>query len=323
MIAIQKLIYPESDATNAAYYQSLIGILRWMVELGRVYITTEVSMLSSCFAMPREGHLKQDFRMFTCLKKQQNPVMVFDHTVSAMDYSEFQKQDWKNTVYTNERGELKEDVLLNMPTPLGKRSKMRVFVDSDHAGDQVTRRSRTEFLIYLKNLLIYWSSKKHTTVETSSFGRKFMAIKHATEYVRGIQYKLRSMGVPVNECAYIYGDNKSVLVNLGTPYSQMKKKSNSVADHHVREGSALDEWRTGYFNMHENIVDLMTKNLPFGVERTKFCKMLLHFFTPSVEVGEGDDHHAAASTMTVLPGQWIEVIIGVVTVWEEQAVAQA
>ena len=146
-------------------------------------------------------------------------------------------------------------------------------------------------------------------------------MKHATEYVRGLQYELRSMGIPVDACAYIYGDNKSVLVNLGTPHSQLKKKSNSVAYHHVLEGAALDEWRTTYINMHENIADLMTKNLPSGMKRTKFCKMLLHFLTPSIEAGEGYNHHAAAATMKVLPGQWIEAIIGAVEVWETEAAA--
>ena len=62
-----------------------------------------------------------------------------------------------------------------------------------------------------------------------------MAMKHATEYVRGLQYKLRSMGILVDECAYIYGDNKSVLVNLGTPHSLLKKISNSIAYHYVCE----------------------------------------------------------------------------------------
>ena len=89
-------------------------------------------------------------------------------------------------MYANERGELKENVPTNIPTPLGKGFKMRVFVDSDHAGDQVIRRSRTWFLVYLNNLLIYWSSKKKTAVETSSFGSEFMAMKHATEYVKGL-----------------------------------------------------------------------------------------------------------------------------------------
>ena len=95
-------------------------------------------------------------------------------------------------------------------------------------------------------------------METPSFGSEFVAMKHATEYVRGLRYKLRVMGVPVVECAYIYGDNKSVLVNSGTPHSQLKKKSNSVAFHHVRECSALDEWRTTYINTHGNVADLLT-----------------------------------------------------------------
>ena len=150
-----------------------------------------------------------------------------------------------------------------------------------------------------------------------------MAMKHATEYVQGLRYKLRAMGVPVVECAYIYGDNKSVLVNSGTPHSQLKKKSNSVAFHHVREGSALDEWRTTYINTHENIADLLTKNLPSGAKRTKFCKMLLHFLEPSLDVGKEADHHAAAASMMVLPGNWNEAFVGAAMVYEQQAAAQA
>ena len=62
-------ISPELNATDATYDQSLVGILRWMVELGRVDIIIEVSMLSSCLVLPREGHLKQLFCMFAYLEK--------------------------------------------------------------------------------------------------------------------------------------------------------------------------------------------------------------------------------------------------------------
>ena len=292
-----------------------------MVELGRVDITTEVSMLLSCLALPREGHLKQLFWMFSYLEKQHNSEMIFDHTLSDVDYAEFPKQGWDKTVYANERGKLKEEVPTNLPNPLGKGFVMRVFVDSGHAGDQVTRRLQTGFLIYLNNALIYWTSKKKTTVETSSFGSKFMVMKHATEYVRGLRYKLRSMGVPVDECVYIYGDNKSVLVNSGTPQSQLKKKSNSVAFHHVREGSTLDEWRTTYINTHENITDLLTKNLPSGPKRTKFCKMLLHFLEPNLDAGKKTDHHAAAALTMVLPENWIEAFVGTAMIYKEQQAA--
>lgn len=67
---------------------------------------------------------------------------------------------------------------------------MRVFVDSDYARCMITRRSRTSLLAFLNSALIYWYSKRQTSVETSSFGSKFMAVKYVTEYIRGFHFKL-------------------------------------------------------------------------------------------------------------------------------------
>jgi hypothetical protein len=44
---------PGLDPTRANFYQSQIGILRWCVELGRIDIITEVSMLSTHLYLPR------------------------------------------------------------------------------------------------------------------------------------------------------------------------------------------------------------------------------------------------------------------------------
>ena len=52
-------VTPELSDADASYYQSLIGILRWIVELGRVDICLEVSMMSLHLALPRIGHLHQ------------------------------------------------------------------------------------------------------------------------------------------------------------------------------------------------------------------------------------------------------------------------
>ena len=46
-------ITPELGSEDAAYYHSLIGVLRWIVEMGRIYINVEASMLSSHLALPR------------------------------------------------------------------------------------------------------------------------------------------------------------------------------------------------------------------------------------------------------------------------------
>ena len=86
----------------------------------------------------------------------------------------------------------------------------------------------------------------------------------------------------------------------------------------MREGSALDEWRTTYINTHNNVTDLMTKNLPSGAKRTKFCKMLLHYLNPSVEV-ETSNESAATAAVRVLPGEWIEAIIGALECFEAES----
>ena len=85
---------------DLAYYQSLIGILRWIVELGRIDITTEVSLLASIMARPREGHLYQALRVFAHLHRHHNAELVFDPTVPSFDNSAFPKHNWENTPFT-------------------------------------------------------------------------------------------------------------------------------------------------------------------------------------------------------------------------------
>ena len=61
---------PDLDTTNeldedqATYYESQIGILHWIVELGRIHIATEVSLLASHVALPRKGHLQTVFHIY-------------------------------------------------------------------------------------------------------------------------------------------------------------------------------------------------------------------------------------------------------------------
>ena len=49
-----------------------------MVEIGRIDMITEVSMMTAHMAMPREGHLDNIFHMFAYLKIKHNSRMVFD-----------------------------------------------------------------------------------------------------------------------------------------------------------------------------------------------------------------------------------------------------
>ena len=76
-------------------------------------------------------------------------------------------------------------------------------------------------------LFTCWFSKKQMGIESSSFGSEFIAMKQCCEYLRGLWYKLRMMGIPVEGPAYIEGDNQSVLANTTIPDLILKMKSRS------------------------------------------------------------------------------------------------
>ena len=128
--------------------------------------------------------------------------------------------------------------------------------------------------------LIYWLSKKQKSVETSSFGSEFVAMKICCEYLRGLRYELRMMGIPVRNLVFTYGDNQSVLCNTTIPDSTLKKKSNSIAHYFVREEVARDEWRIVYINTDANPSDFMTKALPVGINRKQKFRAIVYDIYP-------------------------------------------
>ena len=54
-------ISPELGSKQLNYFQGLIGILRWICELGRIDILMPVSILSGYLVSARQGHLEQVF----------------------------------------------------------------------------------------------------------------------------------------------------------------------------------------------------------------------------------------------------------------------
>ena len=74
----------------------------------------------------------------------------------------------------------------NTPPPRGKEADLCMFVDSNHAGDKLTRRLRIRFMIYMNMLLINWYSKKQSMIETSVFSAQFVVIKVSVETLHAI-----------------------------------------------------------------------------------------------------------------------------------------
>ena len=73
---------PELKADGVQYYQELIGVLHWAVELGRVDIFYEVATMSTHLAMPRFGHLQELFHV-----NIQTGILIFVNRAPIIWYS--------------------------------------------------------------------------------------------------------------------------------------------------------------------------------------------------------------------------------------------
>jgi hypothetical protein len=164
---------------DAAFYQSQIEVLRWAVELSRIDVATEVSMLAAFSAAPRQGHLAAVLHVYAYLKAHNRLRLVLDPgylpDIAVPDY------DW-----TDFYGDVVEPIPPDQPEPRGKPAQTTAFVDSDHAADLVSRRSRTGVLMYLQSAPIVWHTKKQGSIDTSSFGSEFTAMKTGIELNIGL-----------------------------------------------------------------------------------------------------------------------------------------
>jgi hypothetical protein len=264
---------PELDTTDelaeddASWYQQQIGVLRWMVELGRVDIATEVSMLAAFSTCPRQGHLAAVLHLYAYIKGNKKSKLVFDPTY--VDHDTPTPPDWSDFYKP-----VSEIIPPDAPTPRGKPVQMTAFVDSDHAGDLISRRSRTGVLIFCNRSPIVFYTKKQGSIESSSFGSELAAMKTGVELVEGLRYKLRMMGVPLDGPTHIRADNMSVVHNCSNPASQLKKKSNSIAYHYVRERCAAGTCIISYIPTTENLADMFTKSQSGEVRKRLAMKVL-------------------------------------------------
>ena len=109
---------------------------------------------------------------------------------------------------------------------------------------------------------ILWYSKRQNTVEASTFGSEFIALKTAVEQIEALRYKLRMFGIPIEGPCNVFCDNEAVTNNVSLPHSTLKKKHNAIAYHRVREAVAAGSIRVAKEDGKTNLADFLTKVLP-------------------------------------------------------------
>ena len=250
---------PLCNPDTISKYRSLIGSANWIVTLGRFDICYALSTLSRYSMAPCEGHFKAMQKVFGYLMTYPQGKILID-----IGEAPIRRQTDFNCGYswTEFYPDACENVPDNMPIPKGKTVKITIYVDADHARDKVTCRSVTGIIVLLNNTPIIWLSKRQKTVETSTYGSELVAGRIATDLLIEMRYKMRMLGVPLEDSSVMVGDNMSVVLNTRLPSSNLKKKCQAVNYHRIREAIAAGFTKFGHIDTKLNVADICTKPLP-------------------------------------------------------------
>ena len=174
-----------------------------------------------------------------------------------IDYSHLPKQEyeWTRTVY----GNIKDEIPRDMPKPLGKRVITTTFLDANILHDIVTGKSVTAVLHFVNTTPTDWFSKRQATVETATYGSEFVAAKTAIEQIIDLRNMLRYLGVPIMTKAYMFGDNKSVVMSSTIPQSILNKRHNMLSYHRVRQAFAAKIIEFHWSSSDQTKSDILSK----------------------------------------------------------------
>jgi hypothetical protein len=245
----------ECELEDIKKYQSLIGSLQWVIQIGRFDVNTAVMTLASFRANPRVGHLYRCKRIYGYLYKMRNGAIRI--RVEEPDFSALPNKvyDWEQSVYAGAEELIADD----NPIPLGKPVVMSTFVDANLYHDLVTGRSVTGILHLFNKTLIDWYSKKQATVETATYGSEFVAARTAMEQIIDLRTELRYLGVEVKGSTMMFGDNESVVNSSSIPHARLHKRHNALSFHRVREGIAAGIARFHHVSSGDNPADILSK----------------------------------------------------------------
>ena len=133
---------------------------------------------------------------------------------------------------------VKEVIPKDAPKAYGPKLVFTVYVDANLYHDMISGRSHTGILHYLNQTPIDWYCKKQGTVETATYGSKFVAARITTDQIINLLTTMQYIGVDIEEQMMMFGDNKSVVDSSMIPHHKLNRRHQALSFHCVREAIA-------------------------------------------------------------------------------------
>jgi hypothetical protein len=122
----------------------------------------------------------------------------------------------------------------------GTELDLHAFSDADWAGDIITRRSTTGYIIFAAGGPISWQSKLQTTVATSSMESEYMAMYAGMQELVWIRGVLKELQRPQSEPTPFLIDSKSAQDLAMNPVYHARSKHIDIKYHWLRQHTAID-----------------------------------------------------------------------------------
>eukprot|EP00957_Ditylum_brightwellii_P107607 8209964-Ditylum_brightwellii.AAC.1 len=158
------------DDWDHQQYQMIIGMLNWITTLGRLDIA---------YARKLNQRITIDSKDPGVVKNGADGHLEVDLSKKLKEH------------YPGAKEVIDDKVLV----PLFEELAITACADSDHTHNKMTRRSITGLIISVGRTPVMYQSKQQGTVETSTYGAEFMAMKTAVEEVMDERYMLHCLGV--------------------------------------------------------------------------------------------------------------------------------
>jgi hypothetical protein len=126
-----------------------------------------------------------------------------------------------------------------MPEPKGKMVRQSGMFDASLQHDLVTGQSAMGTFDMVQDMVIHFSSKQQSTVETATYATEFIAGRTCLDEAIAIHCELRMLGALLEGPIWLFGDNKAMIESSSEPSRRLAKWHLILSWHQLREKAAM------------------------------------------------------------------------------------
>ena len=139
---------------------------------------------------------------------------------------------------------------------------IELYVDSDHAADVDTRRSRTGYVILVNNNVIDYGTAMQSKTATSTPVAEYVALASGLKQLLWISQIIEECEIKVNYPCQVHEDNEGCIAIANNPMAQKRTRHMEIRYHFIRDYVNDGKIKISHCRTTRMLADMLTKALP-------------------------------------------------------------